>query len=79
MTCLRMALEFWQKTAPAPMALAAECLEVGAYIKHSNGLHGLIYAPFVSYVERRWGLSAESRPNLPVSEIRELIIKGRNF
>ncbi|MFF3325400.1 C39 family peptidase [Streptomyces sp. NPDC002889] len=77
MACLRMALGFWQQPVPTPMALAAECVEAGAYVKRPDGLDGLIYAPFAVYAERRWGLHAEARPQLPGSEIPELIASGR--
>ncbi|WP_369355844.1 C39 family peptidase [Streptomyces sp. cg2] len=77
MACLRMALDFWQLPTPTAMDLAAECVEAGAYVRHADGLHGLIYAPFAAYVERRWGLLAESRPELPREEIPALIGTGR--
>ncbi|WEB44195.1 C39 family peptidase [Streptomyces yunnanensis] len=77
MACLRMALEFWRHSAPTAMELAAECLDAGAYVRHAEGLHGLIYAPFAAYAERRWGLSAESRPDLPREEIPALVGAGR--
>ncbi|MGD3106094.1 C39 family peptidase [Streptomyces sp. YGL11-2] len=75
--CLRMALAYWRDAAPTAMELAAECLEAGAYVRHDEGLHGLIYAPFAAYVERRWGLTAQSRPALPRNEIPELVAAGR--
>ncbi|MFD3439535.1 C39 family peptidase [Streptomyces sp. NPDC058685] len=75
--CLRMALEFWQGTAPTPMALAAECVEAGAYVLREDGLDGLIHAPFAAYAERRWGLYAESRRDLPATDIPELVAAGR--
>ncbi|MFF3687386.1 C39 family peptidase [Streptomyces sp. NPDC002187] len=77
MACLRMALGFWRHPVPAPMALAAECIEAGAYVKRADGLDGLIYGPFASYAERRWGLHARSRPRLPGGEIPELVASGR--
>ncbi|MGG2464652.1 C39 family peptidase [Streptomyces sp. RGM 3693] len=77
MACLRMALEFWRQSAPPAMHLATECLDAGAYVRRTDGLDGLIYAPFAAYVERRWGLIAESRPALPRTELPALIGAGR--
>ncbi|MBD0709343.1 MULTISPECIES: C39 family peptidase [unclassified Streptomyces] len=75
--CLRMALTYWLDTAPAPLELAAECVEAGAYVKREDGLDGLIYAPFATYATNRWGLHAESRPRLPADEIPALLAAGR--
>ncbi|MFI6687260.1 C39 family peptidase [Streptomyces sp. NPDC050485] len=75
--CLRMALEHWRGSAPTAMALAADCVEAGAYVRRGDRLDGLIYAPFASYVRTRWGLEAQSRPDLPIAAIPELIGSGR--
>ncbi|MCK7625226.1 C39 family peptidase [Streptomyces sp. RS10V-4] len=75
--CLRMALGHWRGAAPTAMELAAECLAAGAYVRHADGLHGLVYAPFASYVERRWGLAARSRPDLPRTELPALLHEGQ--
>ncbi|MFB7631514.1 C39 family peptidase [Streptomyces sp. NPDC056149] len=77
MACLRMALAFWRHPVPTAMDLATACLDAGAYVRHEDGLHGLIYAPFASYVERHWGLLAQSRPELPREELPALIGAGR--
>ncbi|MCZ0974608.1 C39 family peptidase [Streptomyces albulus] len=77
MACLRMALEFWRGSAPTAMELAAECLDAGAYVRRGDGLDGLVYAPFAAYATRRWGLVAESRPDLPRAEIPALVGAGR--
>ncbi|MFG2717496.1 C39 family peptidase [Streptomyces sp. NPDC048416] len=75
--CLRMALEFWQGTAPGAMELARECLAAGAYVRRGDGLDGLIYAPFAAYAHERWGLKAVARPHLPLAELRRLIEAGQ--
>ncbi|GGU08680.1 C39 family peptidase [Streptomyces violascens] len=74
--CLRMALEYWQGSAPTPMELAEECLAAGAYVRRDDGLDGLIYAPFAAYAHERWGLKAAARPHLPMAEIPRLIASG---
>ncbi|WP_405747164.1 C39 family peptidase [Streptomyces sp. NBC_01525] len=75
--CLRMALEHFGRTVPSPMELAAECVTASAYVKHDDGLQGLIYAPFASWVEARFGLVAEVRPSLPAAEIPDILAHGR--
>ncbi|MFD7019397.1 C39 family peptidase [Streptomyces sp. NPDC059928] len=74
--CLRMALEYWRGWAPDPMALAAQCVAAGAYVRRGEQLEGLVYAPFASYAQGRWGLQAQARPVLPVREIAQLIASG---
>lgn len=78
MACLRMVLDHWRGIAPAPVQLAQECLEAGAYVRHEDGrLDGLSYAPFAAYARARWGLFAESRPELPVEDISRQLGEGR--
>jgi hypothetical protein len=74
--CLRMALDHWRQTVPPALVLATECVEAGAYVRHEDRVDGLIYAPFTAYVQRRWGLRAESRPELPASEVRAEVAAG---
>lgn len=75
--CLRMALDHWRGVVPPALTLAAECVEAGAYVRHADRVDGLIYAPFAAYVQRRWGLFAESRPELPAQEVRDELAAGR--
>lgn len=76
MACLRMALAHWKRDAPPSMSLATECLEAGAYVREGEKLHGLLYAPFAAYVERRWGLFASVRPRLDIAEIESAVRQG---
>ena len=77
--CLRMALHYWRGVPPPPaIPLAQELVTAGAYVhREDGGLNGLYYAPFAEYVRDRWNLEAESRPNLPTSEIPEHVTAGR--
>ncbi|WP_030574746.1 C39 family peptidase [Streptomyces aureocirculatus] len=77
MACLRMALEHFGHSAPSAMELASECTAAGGYVKHDGGLRGLIYAPFASWIEDRFGLVAEVRPELAASEIPSVIARGQ--
>jgi hypothetical protein len=74
--CLRMALDHWRYEVPPALALAAECVDAGAYVRRGDRVDGLIYAPFAAYVRRRWGLAAESRPELTAAEVRGHIAAG---
>ncbi|MZD07692.1 hypothetical protein GTW43_21785 [Streptomyces sp. SID5785] len=75
--CLRMALEYFGHTAPPAMEIARACVEAGAYVRHDEGLHGLIYAPFATWAEARFGIEAEVRPRLTEPELRTALEGGR--
>ncbi|MGP4001432.1 C39 family peptidase [Streptomyces sp. 8N706] len=77
MACLRMALDHWRGQAPPAVSLAQECVDAGAYIRHSDRVDGLIYAPFAAYAQQRWDLHAESGPDLPVAALSEHLLEGR--
>lgn len=74
--CLRMALKFWFGAVPTAFDIVRECLDAGAYRLDGQQVHGLIYAPFADYVTSRWRIQADSRPQLSVSELRDLIREG---
>jgi hypothetical protein len=75
--CLRMALQHWRGEAPASVPLALECAEAGAYVLRDGEVEGLIYAPFVAYVRRRFALGGAVRAPLPDDEIRQHLSEGR--
>ncbi|WP_432007420.1 C39 family peptidase [Streptomyces parvus] len=74
--CLRMALKFWFGTTPTAFEIVRECLDAGVYRLDGQKVHGLVYAPFADYVTNRWRIQADSRPQLPVSQLRGLIQEG---
>ena len=74
--CLRMALDHWGEAVPPALTLAEECVAAGAYVRREDRVDGLIYAPFAAYVERRWGLRAESRPELTAEQVSEEVCAG---
>lgn len=76
MACLRMTLRHWLGVAPPPLALAAECVGAGAYVRRGDGLDGLIYAPFAAHVSSRWGLRAEAHPDLPAADVPGRLASG---
>ncbi len=63
---------------PRTVPLARELLDAGAYrIRADGGVDGLVYAPFVEYLDRRWGLSAEVRAPLDLDALVAEIDRGR--
>ncbi|MFE1852168.1 C39 family peptidase [Streptomyces sp. NPDC059489] len=74
--CLRMALRYWTGESLPAFQLAQECMEAGAYRVAGDKVHGLIYAPFATYVKKRWGLPCASRPKFSLSEVRACIERG---
>lgn len=75
--CLRMALDFWRHQVPSSVPLVRELCEAGAYVRDGDTVKGLIYQPFAEYAAARWGLQAQSVPDLPASRIHETIAGGR--
>lgn len=78
MACLRMALDCWGLPVPPSVPLVGEALEAGAYVRTGpDTVQGLIYAPFATWVTRRFGLRAEVRPQLAAETIDTEIMRGR--
>ncbi|MFH9649060.1 C39 family peptidase [Streptomyces albidoflavus] len=75
--CLRMALDHWGHQVPPSIPLVRDLCEAGAYVREGDSVKGLIYRPFTEYVQARWGLTAEVRPNLPPAELPEILHGGR--
>jgi hypothetical protein len=57
--------------------LAREALDAGAYVRDGDEVKGLIYAPFATWAARRFGLHAQSRPDLPAGDIHAEVAAGR--
>jgi hypothetical protein len=74
--CLRMILEHHGQTVPPAVVLARECEGIGGYVRNSDGVRGLIYAPFVEWVQRRFLLPAEARGELSHAQLRESVAAG---
>lgn len=60
LACLRSALAHWRLASPAPRELLEQALRAGCYVpRPDGGVDGLIYAPFVRWIEQAFGLRAE--------------------
>ncbi|MFI6943786.1 peptidase [Streptomyces sp. NPDC050418] len=74
-TCLRMALG---PTAPSLFELRDGALKFGAYtVDAEGGIHGMIYAPAVTFVREVYGLDAEVHRELTLDGIGALLDAGR--
>jgi hypothetical protein len=77
MACLRSVLLARDGVAPGTAALAEEMLAAGGYLRRADGgLDGLIYAPFVTWLARRWGLAARVEADLDPGALRSRVAAG---
>ncbi len=74
--CLRMMLGHRREPVPRTVPLAERCTEVGGYIRHRTYVDGLIYAPFVRWIEGDFGIKATSHDDLHVGEIVSTVRDG---
>ena len=73
MACLRSILLSRKGVHMTSLGLGKEVLAAGGYVRRTDGLDGLIYAPFVDYVRKRWDLESTSRPRLELDELVSLV------
>ena len=74
--CLRMVLGHRGEVVPRAVPLAERCTVVGGYIRHRTYVDGLIYAPFVRWIEGDFGIKAEVHPELDVGRIVDNVHDG---
>ncbi|EFH13100.1 hypothetical protein [Teichococcus cervicalis] len=80
MACLKMLLAGRTGIAHPILELARGCAAEGGYVETPEGdIRGLIYAPFVSYVEKRFGLRADIRLDLAAEDLPALLPPGGFF
>ncbi|PYB72300.1 hypothetical protein [Rhizobium wuzhouense] len=74
MACLKMILAARGELHPT-LALAGACTAYGGYVVNEldASIKGLIYAPFVTYVRERFGLSAEMMTDVATGNIPGLL------
>lgn len=76
--CLRMALLHRDGQAPSLFQLLTGARYYGAYVQQTGGeIKGLLYAPFVRYVQDTHAVRAEVHPQLDVSGLVELLDSGQ--
>ncbi|WP_174041386.1 C39 family peptidase [Agrobacterium tumefaciens] len=80
MACLRMILAARGDLHPT-LALARACTAYGGYVVNEldASIKGLIYAPFVTYVGERFGLSAETMTGVATESIPGLLAERPFF
>ncbi|MEV3872243.1 C39 family peptidase [Streptomyces sp. NPDC049906] len=76
LTCLQMALRHRDGYTPTLFGLLDGARHHGAYIENADGIKGLIYAPFVQYVQAAHGLAATVHPHLSMDELLGLLDQG---
>lgn len=77
MACLKMLLAHEQGRVIPTLALMRPCREYGGYVVEEDGsIKGLIYRPFVTYINEQFGLLAEVKEQTPIEEIYDLLDQG---
>ena len=78
MACLKMILATRGEIVPT-IELARRCTGYGGYVVNERSIKGLIYAPFVSFVQEVFGLQAEVMTNVATSDIPAILARSRFF
>ncbi|EJN04189.1 C39 family peptidase [Phyllobacterium sp. YR531] len=80
MACLKMILAA-RGEVHSTLSLARACTDYGGYVVNEtdDSIKGLIYAPFVTFVTERFGLSAEVRTNVATIDIPEIFSEHEFF
>jgi hypothetical protein len=74
--CLRMMLAYRREAVPPSVPLAERCTVVGGYIRHRRYVDGLIYVPFVRWIEGDFGIKATTHPELEAGQIVATVREG---
>jgi len=76
--CLQMALHHRDGIAPSMLPLVRECLRHGAYVPKPDGtVLGLVYEPFVHYIQQVHGMGGTVHRDLPLLSLRTELERGR--
>jgi hypothetical protein len=80
MACLKMILAARSGRDHPMLELARECTRYGGYrVEPDRTIKGLIYAPFVEYVAREFGLRAEVVTGIGVADIAGIMQRAEYF
>lgn len=71
LACLKMILARRGLPVPVTMRLVDRALAWRAYVPGEDGVAGLIYQPFASWVAAEYGIAAEVAPHLTLGRIAE--------
>ena len=81
MACLKMILAAGTGTAVPTLELARLCTEYGGYVVNpENGaIKGMIYAPFVTFIDERLGIKGEVVTGVTASDLPGLMRRSQFF
>lgn len=80
MACLKMILAARDGHAPPTLELARACTAHGGYtVSDAGEIKGLIYAPFVAFVRRDFGIAAEVVVDIATDGIAGVLRRARYF
>lgn len=69
MACLQSILDYKFGKTPKIIDLAKKATEYGAYVIKGDDVDGLIYKPFVEFIDKECGLKAKVMPHLSIEKI----------
>ncbi|PLR41529.1 hypothetical protein CYR55_01445 [Chimaeribacter californicus] len=75
MCCLKMALAASGHPPPPLLPLTRASLPYGTYVREGEAIRGLIYAPFVAYVQEAWAMAAAVTTGITAEEIAPLLTR----
>jgi hypothetical protein len=78
MACLKMILATRGEIVPT-IELARRCTGYGGYVVNEGLIKGLIYAPFVTFVQAEFGLEADVMTNVATADIPTILSQSRFF
>lgn len=78
MACLKMILATRGEIVPT-IELARRCTGYGGYVVNESSIKGLIYAPFVTFVQAEFGLQAQVMTNVATADIPAILGRSRFF
>lgn len=76
LACLKMLLEAEGRSSPPIVSLAKEAARQGAFIPTPTGLKGLIYRPFVDWVQRTFDVKLSIFEHSDVSWLQSALREG---
>lgn len=78
-TCFKMIWAALSGRAIPTMELARAATQYGAYVVCDDGINGLIYAPFVTFVREEFDLEARVEVNKTACDLPDLLREGLFF